>query len=229
MIPMLILYLLRRLDKTSFLYRKINDLKKLVLKLKVLLVLVIAPTLYAANINPDNIVKYNVVRNNKVIGTIQITCNSIDDAVTYILESNIKAKYILSLNISGKEISVFKNGFLVYSSVLRTLNNKTKTNHTIIYKNGQYQLEINDEFKRLGLDKIQENLVSLYFSEPKDLKYIFCDNLKQMVNIQSLGKGKYKVSFSNGKHNIFHYKEGKCIKIEANSSLFSVTLIPVKP
>ena len=194
---MLIVYVIRRMKKTSFLYRKLNGLKKLALKLKILLFLLALSISYGANTNTKSHIKYHVVRNNAVIGTIQISCHNKDDLTTYSLESHIVAKYILKFNISGKETSIFKDGFLVYSSVFRTLNNKVKTDHTIVYKNGQYQLRLLEDLKRLEVYKIQKNLVTLYFNEPKEVKEIFCDNLKQMVRIQPLGHGRYKVFFIN--------------------------------
>jgi hypothetical protein len=169
-----------------------------------------------------------VVKNNSVIGTINITRLTQKDSVVYSLQSNIKAKYILKFNISGKETSIYKNDVLVYSSVLRKFNNQVKANHTIIYKNKQYHLKLSGNLQPLNFNEIQQNLVMLYFKEPKGFTSIFCDNLKQMVKLKPLGNGRYKVPFSNGKHNIFHYKNGKCIKIEAKSNLFNVTLIPAK-
>ena len=223
---MLIVYLMRRVKKTSFLYRKLNGLKKIALKLKVLLMLFTVSLTYGFNTGPINYMTYNVVRNNVVIGTIKINSTTNNGSVTYSLNSNIVAKYLLKFNISGKETSIFENGVLVYSSVYRKLNNKVKTNHTITYKEGRYQLDNSPEGKHLNFAKIQNNLVTLYFNEPKGLNSVFCDNLKQMVKLQSLGDGRYKVFFSKGKYNIFYYEGGKCVKIEANSALFSVTLIP---
>jgi hypothetical protein len=48
-----------------------------------------------------------------------------------------------------------------------------------------------------------------------------------MLKVNPMGDGAYKVEFSKGKYNIFHYKNGRCTKIEAVSPMFDVTLIPV--
>jgi hypothetical protein len=196
------------------------------MKLKVLFFLFVVSLSYGTNTNPTNHITYKVVRNDEVIGTIQITCNTQNDSKTYSLESKITAKYIFKFNITGKETSIYKNGVLVYSSVFRKLNNKIKANHTIVYDKEQYHLKLADELERLDFNKIQQNLVTLYFNEPKGVTSIFCDNQKEMVKLQALGNGRYKVDFLNGKYNIFHYENGRCIKIEANSNLFNVTLIP---
>ena len=226
MIPMLILYCLRKLKKTPFFVKRIRTFKKLALRLGLLLTLMISNVSYSNTTNPNSQIVYNVVRNNTVIGTISVSRSVNNDSTVYALDSKIKAKYILKFNITGKETSVFKNGMLVYSSIFREVNNRVKANHSVVYQNEQYHLKNEKGFKELDLNKIHRNLVTLYFKEPKGETKVFCDNAKSMSNIESIGNGKYRVSFPNGKYNVFHYKNGSCIKIEANSTLFSVTLIP---
>ena len=63
-----------------------------------------------------------------------------------------------------------------------------------------------------------------YFNEPKNITSIFCDNQKEMIQIKNLGQGKYKVEISKGKYNIFHYKNGKCVEVEAISPMYDVIL-----
>ena len=53
----------------------------------------------------------------------------LDNSVIYSSESQIKAKFLITFNVATKEKAVFKNGVLVYSSIFRTINSKTKTNN----------------------------------------------------------------------------------------------------
>ncbi|MCF7560984.1 hypothetical protein L3X39_10085 [Sabulilitoribacter multivorans] len=229
MIPALILYLIRRFKRKSDPSKGSETLNKLALKLKsVLFFAVIACSFAFTSISSSKALKYHVVKNNEVIGTIKISKNSFEDSIVYNLESNIKTKFLLKFNITGKEKSIYKKGLLVYSSVFRTLNNKTKVNHKIIFQDGQYNLQSDERLETLNFNVIKQNLITLYFDEPLGINTVFCDNLKEMVTVNALGGGKYKVDFSSGKHNIFHYNNGKCIKVEAVSTLFNVTLIPVK-
>jgi Domain of unknown function (DUF6134) len=226
MIPLLIVFVIKRMKRDSFLSKSILNIKKLLLKFKVVLCFLIVTCTYGSNDKPAKYITYNVVKNNKVIGTIQIDQYAAGDSIVYNLESNIQAKLILEFNISGKEKSVYKDGILIYSSVYRRVNNKVKTNHNISYSDGQYQLNSFDKVTNLNLTAIEQNLVALYFKEPKDIDALYCDNLKQMIAVKPLGDGAYRVDFSSGTYNIFHYKNGKCVKIDANSKLFNVTLIP---
>lgn len=222
---MLIVFVIKRMKRTSFLSDGILNLKKLLLKLKVVLLFLIVSSSYGGNDAPSKNVTYNVVKNNKVIGTIRINQYDAGDSIIYDLESNILAKFILEFNVTGKEKSIYKNGVLVYSSVYRVVNNKVKVNHNISYSAGQYQLKSSDEVTHLKMKEIEQNLIKLYFFEPKGIETVYCDNLNQMVAVKPLGSGKYRVDFSNSAYNIFHYVNGKCVRIDANSNLFNVTLI----
>jgi hypothetical protein len=127
----------------------------------------------------------------------------------------------------AKETSIYKRDTLVFSSVYRKLNNKEKRNQSLLFNNGTYTLKNKNKVEPLNIDFITRNLVTLYFQEPVGVTSVFCDNQNEMVQVKSLGNGRYKVQFSKGKYNIFHYKDGKCVKIEAFNPMFEVTLIPV--
>jgi hypothetical protein len=167
-----------------------------------------------------------VIRNNDVIGSINVSCAIKNDSTTYYLDSHINVKCLFTFNIKGKETSIFKNNMLVYSSVFRKINDKVKSKHKVIYKNKQYHEKSAKALIPLDLNRIQNNLVSLYFNEPKKINHVYSAYLKEVVDVEFMGQGRYKVDLSTGKYNIFHYKNGKCIKIEAFSRFFSVTLIP---
>ncbi|WP_298237844.1 DUF6134 family protein [uncultured Algibacter sp.] len=228
MIPMLIVYLLKKSPYGSALLVKLISIKTTIIRLLILFALLVVTSSYANGNNPNNkTIAYKVVKNNKNIGTIKVIKIYKDNAITYKLESKIEAKYLLKFHIVGSEQSIYKNGALVYSSVYRKVNNKVKVNHTVALKNGQYTVKTKNEEKALELETIYNNLVTLYFNEPKRVKSIYCDNIKKNAPVEVLENGKYKVEFTRSKYNVFHYKAGKCIKIEAFSSLFDVTLIPI--
>ncbi len=228
MIPMLILYFIKTLKTNTGFSKKINRIKNFAIRLKLIFFLFFLTGTYAMDgeENPK-LLAYHVMKNNTVIGTIHVSIDALGDSTIYMLEGSIKAKYLLTFDISSKEKSVYKNGLLVYSSVYRTLNKKVKTNHSITLNKGQYDLEISNRLKVLDCDMIRSNLITLFFREPLNIKKIYADNSRKFVNVTSMGQGMYKVHFSNWKYNIFHYKNGKCIRIDAISSLFNVTLIKV--
>ena len=176
---------------------------------------------------PNKSLIYNIIKNEEIIGKIEIHLSTSGDSIIYDIESDVLAKFILKFKVVGKEKYIYKNGTLVYSSLYRTLNNKVKTNHSIQYNKGKYSLQTPEKNSSLELEAIKCNLVKLYINEPVGIKSVFCDNQQQMLKVEPLGNGIYKVEFSKGKYNIFYYENGICVKIKAVSPLFDVTLIPV--
>ncbi|MGM5469576.1 DUF6134 family protein [Flavobacteriaceae bacterium LMO-SS05] len=172
------------------------------------------------------LITFHVINRNSKIGYINIEKQSQAEAVTYTLNSNIKAKILFKFNAIAEERSVYEHDTLVFSSIYRTLNNKVNRNQSLALVEGRYILSYNDQEEILPIDCIRRNLVTLYFKEPIGISMVFCDNQKQMVKVAPISEGIYKVEFSKGKYNIFHYKEGKCVKVEAVSPMFDVTLIP---
>ncbi|WP_242202283.1 DUF6134 family protein [Aestuariivivens insulae] len=227
MIPALILFLIKKFKGRPIAFLKTNALKTLVIKILVLVVVVLLVSSFIV-IDFNNSKIYNVVKNEKVIGVIKINKHTSESSIVYTLSSTIKVKLLLKFDIVGKEKAIYKNGVLTFSSVYRTLNNKVKVNHNIVLNNNQYQVQSSNDIKYLDYKTITHNLVMLYFQEPIGVTSIFCDNQKEMVPVKALSEGKYKVEISNDKYNVFHYKNGKCIKIEAVSKLFSVILIPAE-
>ena len=227
MIPMLIMYVLKRSKYGDRITEKIKVFKPLAIKVIVLLLLLLVTQVGAFNNSLERqSLTYEVHKKDKVIGTITINKLHTLDSTIYTLNSKINAKFVVRFNIEGSEKSVYKNDKLVYSSIYRKVNNKIKADHSISFRNGVYKLQASKKESQLNFQKIACNLITLYFKEPKGVIKVYCDNIKKMVPVKKIGFGLYKVSFSKDKYNIFHYKNGKCVKIEAYSSLFDVTLIP---
>lgn len=226
MIPVLIFYLVKRFKLNSSLSKRKMEIKKIAIRIKTFLFGLAVIGSFAFSKDNSKFLVYHVIKNDAVIGTIEINKRIVDDSVIYSSESHIKATFLLTFNVMAKEKSIYNNGVLVYSSILRKLNNKTKANNEIVFENGHYKFQSSGNSRVLNFNSIRQNLITLYFEEPNGTSTVFCDNLKSMVCIIPLGNHSYKVELSNGAYNIFYYKNGKCVKIDAVSKLFNVTLIP---
>ena len=176
---------------------------------------------------PNKSLIYNIIKNEEIIGKIEIHLSTSGDSIIYDIESDVLAKFILKFKVVGKERYIYKKGTLVYSSLFRTLNDKVKTNHSILYHKGEYSLQTPEKISPLNFEAIKCNLIKLYVNEPIGITSVFCDNQQQMLKVEPIGKGIYRVEFSRGKYNIFYYENGRCVKVKAVSPLFDVTLIPV--
>jgi hypothetical protein len=206
--------------------KNIRHIKCFAIRMIVLFFLFVLTGVYAneGGDNPKSLTYY-VVKNDNIIGTINVSIDAFGDSTIYVLEGAVKTKYLMTFDVSSREKSIYNKGMLVYSSIYRTMNKKIKANHSIRFNGGQYDLKTANKLQVLNCDRIRSNLITLFFKEPLNVKKIYADNSRKFVDVTSLGDGRYKVQFSGGKYNIFHYKNGKCIKIEATSSLFNVTLL----
>jgi len=225
MIPLLIIYTLRKFKAGQSILERLLKFTTYIKKAIAILFLLIFSSNYGSNLTAPTI--FNIVKNNTVIGSIKITKNVSRDSVIYNIESNVEAQFILKFKVVAKEKYIYKAGTLIYSSLFRMLNNKVKTNHSIQYNKGEYSLKTSEKVRALNLEEIKCNLTILYINEPIGIKSVFCDNQQEMVKVVPMGNGIYKVELSKGKYNVFHYKNGRCVKIEAVSPLYDVTLIPV--
>ena len=232
MIWVILFYVVKKIKAISMLIARFEPFKRAVRRVVlIVLILLVARASAISSFYSDNtgdgIIVFQVLRNENVIGTIEIHKRFRGDSIIYTVDCDVEVKFIFKFNAVGKEKYIFKDGTLIYSSLYRTLNKSVKTNHRILYDNGTYSLQTPEKISPLELDYIKNNLMLLYLNEPKGVTSVFCDHKQQRENVKALGEGIYKVEISNGKYNIFHYEKGKCIKVEAVSPLFSVTLIPM--
>jgi hypothetical protein len=225
MLVLFIIYTFKQIFKRA---NTFGSLKSYVSKIKYLLpLLLISMSSLNEELPVTELLSFTVINKNATIGFINIEKQTQNETTTYTINSDISAKVLFKFNAVAKETSIYKRDTLVFSSVYRKLNNKEKRNQSLLFNNGTYTLKNKNKVEPLNIDFITRNLVTLYFQEPVGVTSVFCDNQNEMVQVKSLGNGRYKVQFSKGKYNIFHYKDGKCVKIEAVNPMFEVTLIPV--
>ena len=223
LIAMFIL-LMKTLNRKYSVLSRLKNLKGNHLKAKIVFVALLF-LIKTSSIAQNQNLSFEVWKNNSHIGNISMTEKINSDSVVYDLSSKIKAKVILSFNVTGIEKTIYKNGLLVYSSVYRKLNSKEKVNKELHFNDGKYQLLNSGRISTLPLSEINVNLVLLYFYEPVNISQVYCDNHNSMAKIVLLENGKYQVTFPDGSYNIFYYQNGKCKKVDAFTSLYEVQLI----
>lgn len=223
LIAMFIL-LMRKLNRKYSVLSRLKSLKGNHLKAKIVFVALLFFLKMSSNAQSQNL-SFEVWKNNSHIGNISMTEKINSATVVYDLSTKIKAKVILSFNVTGIEKTIYKNGLLIYSSVYRKLNSMEKVNKELHFNNGKYRLINRGRISTLQVSKINTNLVLLYFNEPVNISQVYCDNHNSMANIVLIENGKYRVTFPDGSYNIFYYQNGKCKKVDVFTSLYEVQLI----
>lgn len=203
----------------------IHLMKSVVFKLKYL-----APFLLISMITPilvegkkENI-EFEIFNKDKKIGYISIIKSTKGMQTAYRVESKVETKFIIKFKAIGKEISVYENDTLVYSSMYRKINRKIKVNQVVEFKHGNYYLNDKEKIELIDPKIIRCNLVQLYFKEPVGISKVYCDKQKKFLKVHSLGNGKYKVYFKKGNYSVFNYQNGECVSIDAIGTFFKVLL-----
>lgn len=168
---------------------------------------------------------YKITRNGEEIGLLRLDKTTIGDKSVLLLVSEIKTKIVFPISIFVKESSTFEQGKLVCSSQIRKTNGTMKSERQTRLMGNEYEVTVNGEKKRLSFSTITENLLSLYFQEPIDSKWVYCDSQQCFVKVVKTDDGGYKVQFPNGNVNCFYYKDGVCTKIKIVHSFYSAEII----
>ena len=92
MIPLLIAFLIRKIKNNSFEIRSLGVQKKLSMKLIIIPVLLIVFMSFAIEDKSIKQLDYNVIRNNDIIGSIQVSYTAKNDSIIYYLDSHINVK-----------------------------------------------------------------------------------------------------------------------------------------
>lgn len=170
-------------------------------------------------------ISFTVSRNNDSIGYVDIEKKIVDDLTSYIIDSEVNVRVLFNFTAKGHEESVYKKHVMIYSSMYRKLNSRTKLNHSISLKNGNYIFNNKGEESNLNLGLIKNNLATLLYNEPTDITEVYSDKFKRMVKIKSLGNGTYTIALPNKSTSVYHYKNSQCVRVELEGSFYKVDLV----
>jgi hypothetical protein len=179
--------------------------------------------------NAQNILlTYKVTKGGDDIGWLSLSKNVEGSRLSLVLNSEIKFRMFFLFAISAKETSVFENGILMNSTQFRKTNGDTKIDKQTKLLGNQYQVLENGEKKILPFTIIGINLLSLYFQEPVNNEFVYCDNHQCYSPITNTSDGGYKVKFPDGNSNCYYYRDGICIKIKIEHTFYSA-VVTLKP
>ncbi|MEI9956586.1 MAG: DUF6134 family protein [Ferruginibacter sp.] len=156
---------------------------------------------------------------------MQLDKTVLDNKLNMSLVSELKTQFIFDIKVYSKELSMYENGKLLYSSQFRKTNGNIKVDKQTRFVTNKYIIAENGKTKDLAVASINTNLLSLYFNEPIGITTVFCDNHECFVNITKTTDGGYKVKFPGGDSNCYYYSAGVCNKIKINHTFYSAQII----
>ena len=178
-----------------------------------------------ASLKAQDELKYIVVRNGKVIGWTKITRTNVDQRVDIKLESEVKTTFVFQFVVKAVEQATFSNGNLVYSSQFRKLNADVKENKSMKLTSRGYVVYRGNDTQPLPFAGLRNHMLGLYFAEPSQELKVYSDSFQQILNIEKLAEGAYKIRLPDGNSCSYYYKNGLCTSIKIDSRLYSAELM----
>lgn len=170
------------------------------------------------NTSDQSVLRYDVVRNSKVIGQMEAIRKVKGSMVEYQVESSVTVNVVIQLSIFTRVVGVFHQGQLITGSVIRKVNDNTRVNAKIILQNDRYVIQEDDEKSELR-EKIGYTTACLMHMEPIGLNRIFSENYKKFIPIRQLSPHHYELQLPDGNKNFYTYANGICIGAEVNTNI----------
>jgi hypothetical protein len=156
------------------------------------------------------------------MGSLLLSQNTVGTTTHIKIESIVKTRFIIRINVESVEEATFQNGILVYSSLKRSVNGNERVNQQIQAKGVFYKMTSGSKIKNLPAYPIYYSILSLYYQEPVKISQVYSDNFQQYVGVNLAGANKYKISFPNGNYNYYTYKNGVCTTVDIIQSLYNI-------
>ncbi|TSD64040.1 hypothetical protein FFF34_015915 [Inquilinus sp. KBS0705] len=169
--------------------------------------------------------KYNVMRGGKVIGHLDLYQKRNGDDVYLKMISEVKVKFIFSVKVDCNEESLFQNGKLINSRVLRKVNDKQKADRqTRAVGDGYQTLAEGKTGEQVTPKAINANLMLLYTHEPENNTQVYSDNFQQFLKVKQTGNHVYRIDLPDGNYNYYSYTNGICSKVDIHHSLYTIQI-----
>lgn len=166
----------------------------------------------------DQVLRYDVIRNDKVIGHMESVQKLRGNSTEYHTESSVHVNLVVTLSIYTRVTGYFQNGYLVSGSAIRKVNNSTRVNTRISLQKDRYLIEDEDHRSELR-EKISYTSACLMHIEPKGMNRLFSEAYRKFIPIKELRPHYYELQLPDGNRNYYTYSNGICIGAEVNTNL----------
>ena len=170
----------------------------------------------------QTLTRYHVWRDGERVGDLRLYHHRDGNTTSLKIESEVKTKFIVGINVKSVEESKFVNGKLVYSSINRIVNGNEKMNRIIRASGNGYTFTEDKKTRLVAHAPILHNLLMLYTSEPVNVSRLYSENHQKYVEIEKVANQKYKVSLPNGNYNYYSYANGICTQVDIHTTLYTI-------
>ena len=164
------------------------------------------------------ILHYDVLRNNKVIGAIKAVKRVHSQVTEFNVESDVNFDMLIDYHIHSVMRAAFNGEQLKESSLLRKVNGKEKTNTQIVWQLDKYLIKDKSSTVTFG-EKIKFTTACLMNIEPLHATKIFSENFKQFIPVKEIKPHTYELQLPDGNRNIYKYENGICVWASVETTL----------
>lgn len=202
---------------------KMNKTKTSIKKELVILIILLSGHFYSPA--QDKKLHYDVIRNGKVIGFVDVSEKTNGNVVFLQLKSNVKTKFLaFPYNSAITENAVFEDGVMIYSFYYKN-ENGTETSVEAKKYNGSFDIVENGHENLHHQSPSGYNTLQLYCDSPGINTKAYSNHFQQFLEIKKVAPNRYRLALPDDKYNYFNYKNGICIRVDIERSLFTIHFV----
>jgi len=223
MITALLIWLFKKYGR-SFFYQHKSFFNQFIVPVKRLSVTILFVALSGLAFGQEQTLNYNVLHSGHTVGHMKLQQRK-DGCETFLkVASDVKMKFIFSIQVCIREDAHYSNGKLLSSHVSRMVNGKQKADKSTKATGESYQVSDNGKIGSINQKQINNNLTLMYLQEPVGLSQIYSDNFQQFVQLKQVDSHTYRVNLPDGNYNFYTYTNGICSRVDIHHSLYTIQI-----
>ena len=189
------------------------------------LFLFLLPTVSSAQ---DRNLDYNIVHQGDLKGTVHLSEHSEGNIRRIKVESLIQTRFLFNITVKTIEEAIYREGLLISSRFYQKINEHKQIDRGMIWQHGTYQCSGKQNIVKLPGAPVEYTVLSLYYSEPVNIREVFSDNFQQYLPICKTSTGQYRLDLPNGNSNYYIYHQGNLVRVEVEQPFYALQFI-LKP
>ncbi|MCO5946015.1 DUF6134 family protein [Mucilaginibacter flavidus] len=223
MITALLIWLFKKYGRPFF-YQHKSFFNQFTIPVKRLSVTILFVALSGLAFGQEQTLNYNVLHSGHTVGHMKLQQRK-DGGDTFLnVASDVKMKFIFSIQVCIREDAHYSNGKLLSSHVSRMVNGSQKADKSTKANGESYQLTDGSKVSSINQKQINNNLTLMYLQEPVGLSQIYSDNFQQFVKVEQTGSHTYRINLPDGNYNFYTYANGVCSRVDIHHSLYTIQI-----
>lgn len=223
MIPALTIWLFKKYGR-PFLTKHNITFRRVILPVKKLSVTILFVAISSLAFAQEQTLNYNVLHSGNTVGHMKLQQVKDGDDTFLKIASDVKMRFVFSIQVNIQEDSHYRNGKLLCSHVSRKVNGKQKADKLTRANGDCYQLTDDGKISSINQKQISNNLTMMYLQEPVGLSQIYSDNFQQFVQVKQVESHTYRINLPDGNYNYYTYTNGICSKVDIHHSLYTIQI-----